>query len=193
MGQKMHDFTLADQDWIGLTIFKNFADHDWIGLNFIGSGQDSDWKILQSAHLCWTVVYRIRLLESNPAGYLDFPGFGLDTVSLSTGSGFGLSKWNNMWPCKKSWYRTIVVWGKITIFRNHITKNLLLIVCNVPCRSGSKLSDWRHLKQRCSDSSFFESDSSPDPRGRNPYPDSNPVCNTNMKSKSWKNPVNIFD
>jgi len=22
----MHDFTLADQDWIGLMIFKNFAD-----------------------------------------------------------------------------------------------------------------------------------------------------------------------
>jgi len=23
---------LADQDWIGLMIFKNFADQDWIGL-----------------------------------------------------------------------------------------------------------------------------------------------------------------
>jgi len=36
--------------------------------------------------------------------------------------------------------------------------------------------------QRCSDSSFFKSDSSPDPRGRNPDP--NPVCNTTMKSES---------
>jgi len=42
---------LADQDWIGLMIFKNFADQDWIGFNFIGSGLDSDWKISHSAHL----------------------------------------------------------------------------------------------------------------------------------------------
>jgi len=35
-----------------------------------------------------TVVYRIQILESNPAGYLDF--LDLDIVSLSTGS--GLSK-----------------------------------------------------------------------------------------------------
>jgi len=34
----MHDFTLADQDWIGLVIFKNFADQDWIGFNFIRTG-----------------------------------------------------------------------------------------------------------------------------------------------------------
>jgi len=33
----MHDFTLADQDWIGLVIFKNFADQVWIG-----SGLDLD-------------------------------------------------------------------------------------------------------------------------------------------------------
>jgi len=46
-------------------------------------------------------MYRIRILESNSAGYLDFFGFGLDIVSLSTGS--GLSKWNKYWPCKKSW------------------------------------------------------------------------------------------
>jgi len=45
------DLTLADQDWIGLMIFKKFADQDWIVFNFIGSGLDSDWKILQSAHL----------------------------------------------------------------------------------------------------------------------------------------------
>jgi len=48
---KMPDFTLADQDWIRLMIFKNYADQDWIGFDFIGSGLDSDWKILQSAHL----------------------------------------------------------------------------------------------------------------------------------------------
>jgi len=29
------DFTLADQDWIRLMIFKNFVDQDWIGFNFI--------------------------------------------------------------------------------------------------------------------------------------------------------------
>jgi len=40
---EIYDFTLADQDWIGLTIFKNFADQDWIGFNFSGSGLDSDW------------------------------------------------------------------------------------------------------------------------------------------------------
>jgi len=37
---KIHDFTLADQDWIGLNIFKNFADQGWIGFSFIGSGLD---------------------------------------------------------------------------------------------------------------------------------------------------------
>jgi len=40
----MKAFTLVDQDWIGLMIFKNFADQDWIGFNFIGSGLDSDSK-----------------------------------------------------------------------------------------------------------------------------------------------------
>jgi len=40
---KIHYFTWADQDWIGLMIFKNFADQDWIGFNFIGSGLDLDW------------------------------------------------------------------------------------------------------------------------------------------------------
>jgi len=38
----MHDFPLADQDWIGLMFFKNFADQDLIGFNFFGSGLDSD-------------------------------------------------------------------------------------------------------------------------------------------------------
>jgi len=47
-------------------------------------------------------------------------------------------------------------------------------------------------QQMCSDSSFFESDSSPDSRGRNRDLDPNPVCNTNMKSESCKNPVNIY-
>jgi len=35
-------FVWADQDWIGLMIFKNFADQDWIGFNFMESGLDSD-------------------------------------------------------------------------------------------------------------------------------------------------------
>ena len=39
-----------------------------------------------------------------------------------------------------------------------------------------------NVRQRCSDSSFFESDSSPDARGRKPDP--HPVCNTTMKSES---------
>jgi len=47
----LHDFTLADQDWIGLMIFKNLADQDLIGFNVCRSGLDSDWKICQSAHL----------------------------------------------------------------------------------------------------------------------------------------------
>jgi len=63
---KMYDFTLADQDWIGLMIFKNFADQDRIRFNFIGSGLDSDWKISQSAYF-WC-------LEEN---------WMLDTVFLS--------------------------------------------------------------------------------------------------------------
>jgi len=54
---KIYDFTLADQDWIGLTNFKNFSDQDWIGFYFIGSGLDSDWKISQSAHLWYPVSY----------------------------------------------------------------------------------------------------------------------------------------
>jgi len=33
---------LADQDWIGLMIFKNFVDQGWIGFSFIGSGLDAD-------------------------------------------------------------------------------------------------------------------------------------------------------
>jgi len=37
---KIYAFTLADQDWIGLMIFKNFADQDWIGFNFIQTGLD---------------------------------------------------------------------------------------------------------------------------------------------------------
>jgi len=49
---KIHGFTLADQDWIGPLIFKKYADKDWIGFTFCGSGLDWDWKISQSAHLC---------------------------------------------------------------------------------------------------------------------------------------------
>jgi len=53
---KIHNFTWADQDWIGLMIFKNFADQDWIGFNFIESGLDSDWKMSQSVHLWYICV-----------------------------------------------------------------------------------------------------------------------------------------
>jgi len=49
---KLHDFTWADQDWIGLIIFKNYANQDWIGFNFIVSELDLDRKISQSTHLC---------------------------------------------------------------------------------------------------------------------------------------------
>jgi len=42
---------LADQDWFGHMIFKNFTNQDWIEFNFIRSGLDLDWKISQSAHL----------------------------------------------------------------------------------------------------------------------------------------------
>jgi len=61
---------LADQDWIGLMIFKNFADQNWIGFNFIGSELDSDWKISQSAYLWFGYPYLIRLsffeIQSDP-------------------------------------------------------------------------------------------------------------------------------
>jgi len=53
---KIHDFTLADQDWIGPMIFKNFVDQHWIGFNFIGSGLESDWKVSQSTPL-WVCTY----------------------------------------------------------------------------------------------------------------------------------------
>jgi len=66
---KIHDFTLADQDWIGLMICKNFADQDWIGFNFIEWRLYSDWKISQSAHLCcvvgwipWSVGLLVKLV-----------------------------------------------------------------------------------------------------------------------------------
>jgi len=38
----LHDFTLADQDQVGLMIIKNLADQDWIGFNFCVFGLDSD-------------------------------------------------------------------------------------------------------------------------------------------------------
>jgi len=63
---KIHYFTWADQDWIGLTILKNFANQDWIGFNFSGSRLDSDWKVSQSAHL-WSGVPK-----SVPAGFCVF-------------------------------------------------------------------------------------------------------------------------
>ena len=53
-------------------------------------------------------------------------------------------------------------------------------MCDCACRAVQTL----HADQRCSDSSFFESDSSPDPTGRNPDP--NPVCNTTMKPNPEK-------
>jgi len=39
---KKHIFTIADQDLIGLIIFKYFADEGWIGFNYYGSGLNSD-------------------------------------------------------------------------------------------------------------------------------------------------------
>jgi len=69
---------LADQDWIGLMIFKNFADQDWIGYNFIGSGLDSDWKISQSAHLWSTVglsVATARVFSTRSGVFLFYLGF----------------------------------------------------------------------------------------------------------------------
>jgi len=52
--------------------------------------------LVSSSGVRISVVYRIRILESNPAGYWEYFGFGLDIVSSSTGSGF--SKWNKLWP-----------------------------------------------------------------------------------------------
>jgi len=44
--------------------------------------------LVSSSGVRISVVYRIRILESNPAGYWEYFGFGLDIVSSSTGSGF---------------------------------------------------------------------------------------------------------
>ena len=49
---KIHGFAWADQDCIGLMIFKNCAAQDWIGFKYCESGLDSDWKISHSAHFC---------------------------------------------------------------------------------------------------------------------------------------------
>jgi len=43
---KIRDFSLADQDWIGLVIFKNFVDQDWIRFNFIRE----DWTRTKKFH-----------------------------------------------------------------------------------------------------------------------------------------------
>jgi len=56
---KIHGFTWADQDWIGLMILKNCADEDWIGSNFCGAGLDSNWKIsVRSSLLEWELHQR---------------------------------------------------------------------------------------------------------------------------------------
>jgi len=47
-----------------------------------------DWKHASSQYnlmLTAAVVYRIRILESDPAGYWEFFGFRLDVVSSPTG------------------------------------------------------------------------------------------------------------
>jgi len=44
--EKQRRNNTADQDWIGLMIFKNFADQDWIGLNLIGQ----DWTRTKKFH-----------------------------------------------------------------------------------------------------------------------------------------------
>jgi len=43
------------------------------------TGRGWDWELWSGNR---SVVYRIRILESNPAGYLDFFGFGLDWISF---------------------------------------------------------------------------------------------------------------
>jgi len=69
---KIHDFALADQDWIGPKILKNLADEDWIGFNFIGSGLESDWKMSQSAHLCNAVFSHACSVGSIRLNFLYF-------------------------------------------------------------------------------------------------------------------------
>jgi len=86
---RLHHWYLANAaigyGWILDTKFLKFSEKDWILTckNFFGYG--SGVKISISAHLCpmlisdmynISAVYRIRILESNPAGYLDF--FDLD-------------------------------------------------------------------------------------------------------------------
>jgi len=57
---KTHDFSLADQDWIRLKIFKNLEDQDWMEFNFIGSGLDSDWKISVRSSLAAYTTLKCR-------------------------------------------------------------------------------------------------------------------------------------
>jgi len=82
----------------------------------ISSGELYCFLLPQCKALRTSVVYRIRILESNPARYLEFFGFGLDIVFLSTGFGSGLSKLKKSGRAKIL-CGIIVVWGKITIFR----------------------------------------------------------------------------
>jgi len=93
---KQYGFTRANQDWIRLMIFNNFANQDLIGFNFCGSGLVSDWKISQSAHFWWTGSRFCCPIRPGISIYQNL--VGLDIVSLSTET--GLSRWNKMWQCK---------------------------------------------------------------------------------------------
>jgi len=57
------------------------------------------------------VVYRIRILESNRPGYQELFGFGMDIVSIATGS--GLSKWKNFGHAKN------LIWNNSCTMEKH--------------------------------------------------------------------------
>jgi len=62
---KIHDFTWAVQDWIGLMILKNFADQDWTLTEKFHSPSSltrCQAKFLTSHHVC---MHRLMFFMAN--------------------------------------------------------------------------------------------------------------------------------
>ena len=93
----MHDFTLADQDWIGLMIFKNLAEQDWIGFNFLQIRIGLRLKNL-------SVRSSLTATINEHGSGLDRTGSGLTPISAGTRLQFFWkladrtgSDWENFW------------------------------------------------------------------------------------------------
>jgi len=88
------------------------------------------------------VVHRIRILESNAAGYWDFFGFVLDIVSSSTGSWTGLRNKTNCDHRKNLKWINSFMKKKYTISKWYWLKCIFYILSVQCCRSASYLSGW---------------------------------------------------